>query len=703
MFLRSSFLALSCVLAAGPVLAADPVLAAVDAVIEPDQVIVNGKRDDYVVDATGSATRVETAVRDIPQAVTAVSEAQIEDRNFRSVGDLLRAVPGASAAQGEGHRDQVVLRGNNSTADFFVDGLRDDAQYYRPLYNLDRLEVLRGPNAMTFGRGGGGGVVNRVTKRPGFETFGVAAGSVDSFGAWSVDADANLALTEGVGARLNAVREEFANHRDVFGGRVYAVNPTVRALVGPRTDLNLSYEYVDDARVVDRGVPSVGGRPVRGYRDTFFGVRGVNRLGLKAHLARATIEHRFNDDVAIVGRLLYGDYDKFYRNVFPATTVDAGGAVGVQAYDDTQRRENLLGQTDLTWRVSTGPVSHVVLAGLEAGEQRTRSARLNGFFDGVAGTTMGGRQVSVPLAERFLAPAPVFRRGTGERTTRSTARFQAALVQDQMTIGPVELLAGVRFDRFELRSVNLLSAERFERTDELWSPRLGLVVHPVEPVSLYLSYSRSYLPQSGDQFASLDLTSAALKPERFENIEAGAKWEPRPGLLLAAAVYRLDRTNTRSPGPNPGEVLLTGEQRSRGIELEATGRVRPNLLVTLGYALQEAEIRRTTAAAPAGRSVALVPKHQLSAWSRWDVTRRLGLAVGVEHRTKQFTSISNAVTLPAYTRVDLGAFFRLSERVEAQVNIENLFDTGYFPTAHSDNNISTGAPLNARATVRVRL
>ncbi len=701
MLFRSSFLALPCVVLTTPALAADPVLAG--AADGADQVIVTGRRDRYVVDATGSATRVDTAVRDIPQAVSAVSEAQIEDRGFRSVGDVLRSVPGASAAQGEGHRDQVVLRGNNSTADFFVDGLRDDAQYYRPLYNLDRLEVLRGSNAMTFGRGGGGGVINRVTKRPRFETFGVAGGSVDGFGAWSVDADANLAPAEGVAARLNATREEFANHRDAFGGRVYAVNPTVRASVGPRTDLNLSYEYVDDARVVDRGVPSTGGRPVRGYRDTFFGVRGVNRLGLEAHLARATVERRFGEDVAIVGRLLYGDYDKFYRNVFPATAVDAGGAVGVQAYLDAQRRENLLGQVDLTWAASTGPVTHAVLAGVEAGGQRTRSARLNGFFDGAAGATMGGRQVGVPLAVRFLAPVPVFRRGTGERTTRSVARFQAALLQDRMTLGPVDLLAGLRFDRFELESLNLLGAERFGRTDELWSPRLGLVAHPVPPVSLYLSYGRSYLPQSGDQFASLDLTSAALKPERFENFEAGAKWEPRPGLLLAAAVYRLDRTNTRSAGPNPGEVLLAGEQRSRGIELEATGRVRPNLLVTLGYALQDAEIRRTTAAAPAGRSVALVPKHQLSAWGRWDVSGRLGLALGVEHRSRQFTSISNAVTLPAYTRVDGGVFFRVGEGLEAQVNVENLFDTGYFPTAHNDNNISTGAPVNARATVRVRL
>ncbi|PAX08345.1 TonB-dependent siderophore receptor [Sphingomonas lenta] len=692
-------------LAAGLSAGTDRAAVAADEPASGQVVVVTGRREGYAVEETRTATRTPTELKDVPQAVTAATEEQIEDRAFRSVSDVLRAVPGASAAQGEGHRDQVVLRGNNSTADFFVDGLRDDAQYYRPLYNLDRVEVLRGPSAMTFGRGGGGGVVNRVTKQPLFETFGAGTASVDSFGAWYLDADANLPLSEQVAARVNAYREEFRNHRDVFDGRAFAVNPTVRALFGPSTGVALSYEYVDDARVVDRGVPSQGGRPLRGFRDTFFGVEGANELGLEAHILRATAEHRPSDDFGLVSRLQYADYDKFYRNVFPNGLAGTAAAptVALGAYFDAQKRENLLSQTDLTWRASTGAARHLILLGVEFGDQRTRSDRLNGFWDGVAGATMGGRQITRPLTDPFTAPAPVFRRGTGERSTASEADFFALLAQDQVTIGPVEILAGIRYDRFSLRSVNLYTGERFRRTDELWSPRAGLVVHPVESVSLYGSYGRSYLPQSGDQFASLDLTSAALEPEKFENVEAGVKWEPRPGLLLAGAVYQLDRTNTRAAGPNPGEVVLTGAQRSRGIELEASGRVVPNLTVSAAYALQEAEIRRTTAAAPAGRNVALVPKHQVSLWGRWDATPRLGLGAGVEHRSRQFTSISNAVALPAYTRVDLAAFYRLSDKLEAQLNVENLFDDGYFPTAHSDNNISTGVPLNARLTIRARL
>src|SRR5688500_11822327 len=260
---------------------------------------------------------------------------------MRSIADVLRYVPGTMIGQGEGHRDQITIRGNNSTADFFVDGMRDDVQYYRPLYNLQRIEVLRGPNAMIFGRGGGGGVINRVAKNPLFEPSLGASASVDTFGAWYVDADLNQPLSDTVAARLNAVYEEFDNHRDVFEGRLIAANPTLRFLPGADTGINLSYEYVDDERVVDRGIPSEAGRPLRGFRDTFFGVPGVNELGFEGHILRGTLEHRFSPDLTLVSRLLYADYDKFYRNAFAATAVTAGARqVGIEAYFDSFQRRN---------------------------------------------------------------------------------------------------------------------------------------------------------------------------------------------------------------------------------------------------------------------------------------------------------------------------------------------------------------------------
>lgn len=672
-----------------------------DADRQRSDVIVIGRQLGYGTPETSTATRTPTAIKDLPQAITSIEREQIDDQAIRSISDALRLVPGAIAAQGEGNRDQIVLRGNNSTADFFVDGQRDDVQYYRPLYNLERLEVLRGPNALTFGRGGGGGIVNRVTKTPDLTTFGGASVSADSFGAWYVDGDINFKLGQGVAARINAVREELANHRNVYAGHVTAVNPVIKWFAGDKTAITLSYEYVDDDRVTDRGIPSLNGRPLQGFRDTFFGVPGINRTQFTGNVARAAIQHNLSDAFSITSRLLYGDYDKYYRNVFASGPV-AAGLVPVQAYRESTFRENLLSQTDLVWKGRTGPIGHTILAGFEIGTQRTISGRLNGFFDGVAGATGGGLTVTVPLADPIAVPPVVFRAGTGARDNVSEAEIYAGYVQDQIRLGPVELLVGVRHDRFSLDVTNRLTGGRFAREDALWSPRAGVVVHPVGAVSLYGSYARSYLPQSGDQFTTLDVTTAALRPEKFDNYELGAKWEPHPGLLVAANVYQLDRTNTRAPGPVAGTTVLTGAQRSRGIEIEARGAITSDWQLSLGYSYQDARIVETTAAAPAGRRVALVPEHSFSAFTRYNVTPRLGIGAGVSYFSDRFTSISNAVTLPGYTRVDAAVYYKLTKQVELQANIENLFNAGYFPTAHNDNNISTGAPLNGRATIRFR-
>ena len=656
-------------------------------------IVITGAREGYGVDDIGSATRTDTPLIDVPQAITVVTETEIKDRNLRSMADIMRTVPGAVAAQGEGHRDQIVLRGQNTTADFFIDGQRDDVQYYRPLYNVARVEVLRGPNALIFGRGGGGGVVNRVTKQPLFERrLGGSAGT-DSFGAFAVDADLNSPLTGTLAARLNAIYERFDTHRDRYEGRAVAVNPTLRYVPSDRTGVTASYEYVDDDRVVDRGVPSQGDRPLAGARDRFFG-GDTNRLGLGAHIGRVAAEHRFTDEVSVVSRWLYGNYDKFYRNILPASAV-VDGTVALSGYQDTTTRENLFSQTDLVAQATTGPLDHMVLAAFEIGWQRSTSGRLNAVFGTV-------RTVRVAATDPLVVPAFQYLGGVGERSSATAAHGVAFTLQDQITFGPVELLLGVRHDRFTLDATDRLSGERLTRTDRFWSPRVGLVVKPVKRGSLYASFAGSVLPQSGDQFTSLNLTAAALKPERFSNYEVGAKWQPLGDLTLAAAVYRLDRTNTRAPGPVAGQTVLTGRQRSEGVELEAAGSPIPGLRLSAGYAYTDARIVDGTSAAPAGTRVPLVPRHQLSVWGRGEVTERLGVGLGVVASTRRFAAVSNTVELPGYSRLDAAVFYRLTDRLDLQANVENLTDAGYFPTAHNDNNISTGAPINGRVTLRVR-
>lgn len=663
-------------------------------------ITVTATRDQgYSVTSTSTATRTDTRLLDVPQSLSVLTRDRLDDQAMLSIADALRFVPGATTGQGEGHRDQPTLRGNSSTADFFVDGVRDDVQYYRDFYNVERLEILKGPNAMIFGRGGGGGVINRVSKTPEGQTALRADAAVDTFGAWRIGADANAPLSGNVAARLNAFYEDGANHRQVYDLQRWAINPTLGFDLGGKGNLVLGYEHASDERIVDRGVPSRSGRPVEGFRDTFFGNAEANRSTFNVDNLSLAADYALTDTLMIRHRTRYGDFDKFYSNVFPATSVDANGRFGIEAYADGVQRENLFSQTDLVWDTSTGSIDHILLGGVELGRQTSTSQRTNGTFATAAGGTT--LRISVALTDPFTPPPASF--GAPLRSVGTRADIAAVFLQDQIKIGDhVEIVAGLRYDRFSLDFTNLLSNAAYGRTDNLWSPRLGLILKPAGNASLYASYSRSYLPQSGDQFLALDASLANLEPERFENFEIGAKWDVTPGLNLTAAIYQLDRTNSRAPGAVAGTIELTGEQRSKGFELAANGQITPQWQLSAGFAWQDAEIRSTTSAAPAGRKVPLVPRTQASAWTRYDITDRFGLGLGVVHQASSFASISNTVTLPAYTRIDTAAFVRLADAVSLQLNIENLFNTGYFPTAHNDNNITTGGPRAARLTVRTR-
>ncbi len=660
---------------------------------EAAPITVYGRSEGYGIDQTSTATKTDTPVIDVPQSIAVISREQIDDQGLSTLGDALRYVPGVTLGQGEGHRDQVTLRGQSSTADFFIDGIRDDAQYYRPLYNIERIEVLKGSNALIFGRGGGGGVINRVTKAPGFDQSRIAlSGGVDSFGAWSVAADLDTPLGSGLGLRLNATYEEFDNHRQDYAGHFAGVNPTIGARIGEDTTLSLAYEYGEDRRLTDRGVPSRGGLPLTGYDDTLFGSTATNYSEVTAHIVRGRIDHRFSDSLSVNASVQFADYDKFYQNVFASSAVSSTDTLTLSAYNSGTQRQNLIGQGNLIWKGETAGLGHTLLLGFEAGDQTTLSDRRTGVFP--SGST-------VSLAQTITVPAVTFPNLTSN--ARSDASFWSVYAQDQIDIGDhLKLVAGLRYDRFEMNSTNYISGFAGQRSDGKWSPRVGLIVKPQENVSIYASYTKSFLPQSGDQFSVLDATTETLAPEEFRNLEAGVKWDITPGLALTGAVFRLDRSNTRATDPLSGNVVLTGKNRAEGIEFSLVGQVASALSLSLGYALQDGEIRSTTTAAPAGRKLAQLPRHQASAWGRYNLTQRFGFGLGVIHQSSQWATISNAVRLPAFTRIDAAAFYEVSDNLTLQLNVENLTDTDYFPSAHTDNNITTGKPLNAKLTARLK-
>jgi catecholate siderophore receptor len=674
------------------------------AATEVDAVVVTGAVDDgYSARRTSTATKTDTPLIDVPQGVTVITREVIADQSMQSMADVLRYVPGVGSGQGEGNRDAPVLRGQASTADFYVDGVRDDVQYFRDLYNAERIEVLKGPNAMTFGRGGGGGVINRVTRKADGRSLREVAVEAGSFDHKRATIDLDQPLGGAWSGRIVGAYEDSGSFRDGVELQRWAVNPTLRFAPTDRFTAVLGYEHADDQRTADRGIPSFNNTPSPTKPETFFGAPDQSQAVVSADVFTAIGEVRIGEGLVLRDHLLAGAYDKFYQNIYPSAAADQPVAgiptrVTLAAYNNSSKRDNIFNQTDLVWQASAGGFEHTVLAGVEIGRQTTDNFRNTGFF----GTATS---LYAPFAAPTVAGFPAsFHQSATDADNHVQAKVAAAYLQDQVEFGRLQLLAGLRYDSFDLDFRNNRTGQTFARRDKTVSPRLGLVFKPADQVSLYASYAVSFLPSSGDQFSSLTAATQAFEPERFENREVGFKWDPGMRLAVTGAAYELIRDHTTARDPfDPSRTILAGEQRTRGVELGLAGKVTERWQIVGGYAWQNAKITQATAASVvAGRHVPLTPAHTASLWNRVDLTDRWGVGVGVVHQSDQFAAIDNAVVLPSFTRLDGAVFFKVRDKVRLQANVENLADRRYFPNANGANNIATGAPRSLRVALQAR-
>ena len=631
---------------------------------------------------------------------------QIQDTGAQKLEDVVRYVPGVNWHQGEGNRDQIVIRGQSSTADFFINGMRDDAQIYRDLYNTQRIELFKGPNAMIFGRGGGGGVLNRVLKDADgtpVREFTLQGGSFDNKRG---SLDIGDKISDTFAARLNAVYEKSGSYRDYFELERYGINPTVTWTPTAFTRIKLSYEYFHDERTADRGIPSQNGEPyAKTSYSTFFGNPALSFTSATSNIVMASVEHEFNASLKVKNQTRFQDTHKFYQNVYPGSAVSAADTYTLSAYNNTNNRENIINQTDFTAKVVTGWVQHTIAFGTEFANQRSENARFTGFFG-------NGTTTSNPISA--LSPTtfqPVTFTGLAtDARNRTDLDVAAAYVQDQIELTRwLQFIGGARLERFDLHYVNRNAqsasfGQEFSRVDNLVSPRAGVVVKPVEPVSLYASYSVSYLPASGDQFNALTVVSTGLKPEQFTNREVGVKWEITPVLAFAAAVFRLDRENTPIKD-STNAVVAAGASQVDGVEASLAGYVTDKWQMTAGYANLHAHYVTNTSNAAgtviarAGASVPFVPQQTYSLWNRYNFNETWGAGVGVISQTSYFANADNLVSIPGFTRVDGALFYRFNRTIRAQLNVENIFGAKYFPTADANNNITPGSPRAARVTM----
>lgn len=662
-----------------------------------DTVRVKGERTEsrgYRATTLRSGTRTPTPLRDVPQSVAVITRAQIADQAMRSMSDVVRYVPGVTMGQGEGHRDAPTIRGVSSTADFFVNGVRDDAQYLRDVYNLERVEALKGANALAFGRGGGGGVLNRVTKEAQWMRSGDLSLEAGSFSHTRGTFDVGNALSPRAAVRLTGMAEHSGSFRNAIGLDRSGVNPTVAMLLGS-TALRLGFEHFQDRRTVDRGIPSFNGVPLAGATRAFFGNPDENRSRAFVRSGSAVVERGEERGVMVRSHLRFTDYDKSYQNTVPGSVSADGSEVTIAAYRNDTRRRNLFNQTDVIASRTTGAVRHVFLVGAEFARQATDNFRETGYFDGTATSVralIGAPTIGTPVA---------FRQSATDADNSALAHVVSGYVQHQAELGTHwQTTVGLRWDRFAIDFDDHRSGAARSRTDALVSPRAGLVFKPIEALSAYGSYSISSLPSSGEQFSSLDATTETLAPERFTNREVGLKWDARPSLAVTVALFQLDRTNTRANDPNtPGRIVQTGAQRSSGGELGVTGHVTSRWQLAGGWAVQRATIRRATSSAAAGATIPLVPYQMLSLWNRVRLQQRVGAALGIVHQGRMYAAIDNRVTLPAFTRWDGALYVDLSRQMRMQVNVENLLGVSYFATAHGNNNILPGAPRTVRLSL----
>ena len=698
----------------------------------------------YNAKKSSSSTRTDTELRDTPQAITVIPQDLIKDQSIQSISQAIQYVPGVQSAQGEGNRDALIFRGNATTGDFFLDGLRDDVQTYRDLYNTDRLEILKGPNGMAFGRGGAGGAINRISKQAGWAPISELIASYGAYNQKRISGDYGQAINDEIAFRINAVYEDSDSYRNGVNLERFGVTPTLTIRPDDNTKIVASIEYFKDKRIADRGVPSVATksgtlsaanpdfdrRPFDiGNHSQFFGSAKLSPTETETLAFNASIEHAFENGIGLKNSTRYANYNKFYQNVFVDSPIAINGNFTVRGYVDFTDRENLINQTDLTYTANWGSVEHKLLAGLELSTQDTDNSRLAGFFNNnfaSAGTQVTPTpnvnnsteigNIPVSFRENLVNNNNAF------RDNSSTVNVIGFYAQDQIKLNEHWLaILGLRHDKFTTdfdgsrrrggtgANANDKIFESFNETDSFLSPRAGLIFKPVEAVSIYTNYSVSYVPRAGDQLTSLTVTNASFKPEKFINYEIGAKWDVNPNLALTAAVYKLDRENVQVVDPtNVGQSILVDGQTTKGIELGISGEITDKWSVFGGIALQDGEVTKTqvnsTAAStiPKGAELGQTPDRTFSLWNKYEINDMWAVALGIVSTSERYAlspTVSQSTLLPGYTRYDAAIFGKFSEQLSLQVNLENLTNKEYAQFAHNNNNITPGSPITGRATL----
>ena len=632
----------------------------------------------------------------VPQTVSIITDEDILERGYRAISDIIRYVPGVVTTQGEGHRDALVIRGVRTTADFYQDGIRDDVQYYRSLYNLDQVEVLKGPNALLFGRGGTGGLVNRVSKKAVLgETFTDLNIGHDSFGASDLAIDGNLVVNDSVAFRLNTHSDSLANHRDQYDGKRFGINPTMTFAIDPETTINLSYEYLDHERYIDRGIPTENGAPVDALRGITYGTDG-NIHTTEASILRGNLVHNYSNSGKINLTISSNDFNKMYQNLY-VNDYD-GTNVELKGYNDVTLRE--------TTTISFSNVNEfnrgTLTVGLDLLETENQNTRFNSYFDNQNSASSGVANSFTATNKSFQIDKDGNRTALDYTSDIKTKADTDLEVTSLYLSGNIDLseqwimVLGSRYEKVETtineysvasgRSALTTGSASASRDDSNFSPRLGLIYKPKENISMYLSYSESFIPKSGEQYKSWG-TNAAFDPDVYENTELGFKYDMQSGISLAVSYFDQKTIKGQEDGIGGSEVI---GMEIDGFEIAVLGQINNQHTINFGLTSLEA-----TASAGTGKPKE-VPDLTFSLWHTYQANELFELGFGVIYQDEQIIKSEGGPLLPDFTRIDMAMTFSPNESDTVRINIENLGDETYYPHSHSTHQVSVGESRNVR-------
>ena len=669
-----------------------PVLAVEDDI---EEVVVKGK---VLYADQVNALKTPIAVLNVPQSVSIITDEDMRKQGFRQIEDIIAYTPGVNASQGEGHRDAVVFRGIRSTADFFQDGIRDDVQYHRSLYNVEQIEILRGPNALLFGRGGAGGVLNRVTKKAVFAySFGAIDFGLDDFGATDIALDYNIPSSSNSAIRLMIHGDVLKNHRDFYDGDRLGINPTLAIQVSDSTTLDLAYEYADHERYVDRGIPTENGKPVKRFSNITFGdSKGGNFSLLEADIFRATLSTDYSNTTKGNLAIISSEFKKMYQNYYVAEYSAGESVVTVDGYKDPTERDNTIISANLINELEIGSTTHTLLFGVEVIDTFNKNERYDAYWS----TSMSDTETfNIKRPINFLLNSSGFSTINDFNTdlnsqTQSEIEVTSIFFQDQIDVSKyLKLLIGGRHDNFNITVKDLKNGTAQAREDTEFSPRAGIIFKPTEKASFYYSYSESFLPRSGEQFKSLSPISAALDPDIFESSEIGIKMDVSDNLNFTLAYFDSEQLIAARDSMSGETSEIVGLQVD-GLELEVKGEINNRMNVVFGYSSLDGRTFK-------GGEPREIPDSTLSLFATYEVSDNFSWALGyIQQGESNIANDNPDLILPKFTRVDLGAYYQMTSDFSIQINIENLMDELYFPHSHSTHQVSVGEPLNIRVSAR---